>query len=213
MVRPSRRRNRLAKDPADPTRTRELPMLYAILAYHVEAEVMSWTRGGGRGGHDRSASRSMTGSTRRPASARRRVWARRRRPAPCEVRARASSSTVRLPRPRSSCWASTSWIAPTTSRDRGCARAAPRQSERGLRDPPGRALSSRGPLPEDGGCRRRYVRPERAQINVTHLGSFPGRGVGGHSAVRLLKMQMPRSVPVGPSTLSLRSSYAGHASP
>ena len=30
-------------------------MLYAMLAYHVEAEVTSWTRGGGRGPDDRTA--------------------------------------------------------------------------------------------------------------------------------------------------------------
>ena len=67
--------------------------------------------GGGRRADDRPASGPSTASSRRACSVRRRGWARRKRPAPCAVPAPALSSTARLPRPRSSCWASTSWTA------------------------------------------------------------------------------------------------------
>ena len=64
-------------------------MLYAILAYHVEAEVMSWTPEEDAAlmtellrVHDRLNEKNCWG--------RRRGWGRRARPAPCEDRARGS---------------------------------------------------------------------------------------------------------------------------
>ena len=90
---------------------REVPMLYAILAYHVEAEVMSWTPEEDAAlmadllrVHDRLIAEGRLGPAARldPPP----------RPSPCGVPAAALCSTAPLPRPRSSCWASTSSTAP-----------------------------------------------------------------------------------------------------
>ncbi|MEH2626096.1 hypothetical protein V1292_004151 [Bradyrhizobium sp. AZCC 1719] len=82
-------------------------MLYAMLAYHVEAEVTSWTAEEDAAlmsellaVHERLNARKVLG----PAA---RGWAARRKPAPCADRAREWSSTDPLPRPRSSCWVCT----------------------------------------------------------------------------------------------------------
>ena len=78
-------------------------MLYAILAYHVEAEVMSWTPDedaklmtGLLAVHDRLNAKKLLGPAARLGAA--------ETPAPCADRALVRSSTGRLPRPRSSCW-------------------------------------------------------------------------------------------------------------
>ena len=79
-------------------------MLYAILAYHVEAEVMSWTpeedaavMTGLLAVHDRLNAKKLLGPAARLGAT--------AEPAPCAGRAPEWSSTGRLPRPRSSCWA------------------------------------------------------------------------------------------------------------
>ena len=80
-------------------------MLYAILAYHVEAEVMSWTPEEDAAVmtdllavHDRLNANKLLG----PAA---RLGAHGGRPHLARARAREWSSTGRLPRPRSSYWA------------------------------------------------------------------------------------------------------------
>jgi hypothetical protein len=66
---------------------KEVPMLYAILAYHVEAHVASWTAEQDAAVmtdlhrvHDRLNERGRLGPPR--------AWERRRAPAPCEARER-----------------------------------------------------------------------------------------------------------------------------
>ena len=125
-------------------------MLYAILAYHVEAEVTSWTPEEDAAlmtdllqVHDRLNEKSCSG--------RRRGSARRRMPAPCAVREPAWSR-------RAVCRDQGAVAGPLCGElrrrggsDRGRPRPAPRQSDGGLRDPPDPALSSRRALPETAG--------------------------------------------------------------
>ncbi len=80
-------------------------MLYAILAYHVEADVMSWTPEEDAAlmtdllqVHDRL---NQQGSARTGGAARRDGAT----PAPCAVREPEWCSTGRLPKPKSNCWA------------------------------------------------------------------------------------------------------------
>ena len=137
-------------------------MLYAILAYHVETEVMSWTPEEDAAVmtdlhevHDRL-------NQRRKRSGRRRGWARRSGPAPCAARApdmvhrrpvcRDQGAVAGLLRRR---------LRQRRSGRRGRPRPAPRQSQRGLRDPPDPALSAGCPLPGDGGGGQRSGRLSR----------------------------------------------------
>src|SRR3954452_17244916 len=91
------------------------PMRYAILAYHAEAEVASWTAEEDAAlmldlnkVHDRLTRQGHLGPAAR--------LGRQRTPACCAVKAKVSSPTARSSKARSSCWGSTSSIAPIATR-------------------------------------------------------------------------------------------------
>lgn len=132
---------------------REVPMLYAILAYHVEAHVMSWTPEEDAAlmadlheVHDRLKQDGRLGPAARLGATKKARTLRGpgagliRRP----VR-RDQGTAIGLLR---------GGLRHRRRRHRGGPRAAPRQSQRGLRDPSHLALSSRRAVPGDGGCER-----------------------------------------------------------
>ena len=142
-------------------------MLYAMLAYHVEAEVTSWTpqedaavMTGLLAVHDRLNANKLLGPAARLGAT--------AEPAPCAVRA---TGMVHRRAVRRNQGAAVGLVCGEL-RQRGCrdrcrARPAPGQSLRRLRDPPDQALSARRSLA--GNRRRRAVRAEVA--GVTSSGS------------------------------------------
>ena len=129
-------------------------MLYAILAYHVEAEVMSWTpeedaavMTGLLAVHDRLNANKLLGPAARLGA--------RRRPAPCA--ARRTGMVIDGPFAETKEQLLGLYVVNCADEEAaiGCrARPAPRQSVRRLRDPPDQALSPRRSLAGNRGRRR-----------------------------------------------------------
>ena len=147
-------------------------MLYAILAYHVEAEVASWTPEEDAAlmadlhrVHDRLNQEGRLGPAARLGATEKARTLRGPGAGLVIDGPFAEKGTVAgLLRAR---------LRHRRSRHRGRARPAPRQPHRSLRDPSPRPLSSRCPFSDNGRPDRRYVRPGAARMNAAHLGGPP----------------------------------------
>ena len=130
---------------------REVPMLYAILAYHVEADVMSWTPEEDAAlmadllrVHHRLTEEGRLGPAARLGPTQQGPHPARSRRRPCRRRSlcRDQGTVAGLLHHR---------LRDGRSRHRGGARPAPRQSKCGLRNPSDPSLPAGSGLPDHGG--------------------------------------------------------------